>query len=106
MVPDTKASDKNIPIAIIKAKRSQYLSYGKLSKKHNAFIAKLSNQFVPKNIQETLDDPNWKSAGMEEMNATNKNGTWEVIDLPKDQRPVGCKWVFSVQREMQGRWEY
>ena len=86
-----KDLDLDIPIAIRKGTRSctnhpisKYLSYGKLSKKHRAFTSKISNLFVPRNIQEALDDLNWKSAVMEEMDALRKSGTWEIIDLPRD----------------------
>ena len=36
---------------------------------------------VPRNIQEALDDPNWKVAVMEEMNALKRSGTWELVDF-------------------------
>ena len=34
--------------------------------------------------------------------ALTKNGTWEVVDLPKGKRPVGWKWVFTVKYESDG----
>ena len=52
---------------------------------------------VLRNIQEALDDPNWKVAVMEEMNDLRRSGTWELVDLPKEKRIVGCKWVFIVK---------
>ena len=79
---NNNSNDLNISIAIRKGKHScishpmsKYFSYVKLSKKYNAFISKISNLHVPRNIQETLNDPDWKSAMMEEMNALRKNGT-------------------------------
>uniref|UniRef100_A0A2N9I543 Retrovirus-related Pol polyprotein from transposon RE1 n=1 Tax=Fagus sylvatica TaxID=28930 RepID=A0A2N9I543_FAGSY len=53
-------------------------------------------------IPEALDDPNWKLAVLEEMNALRKNGTWELVDLPRDKKIVGCKWVFSVKYRVDG----
>ena len=47
---------------------AKYLSYTKLSKNHRAFLSKISQLFVPRNIQEALSDLNWKLAVMEEMN--------------------------------------
>jgi len=29
----------------------------------------------------------------EEMDAFERNSTYEIIDKPKDKRVVGCKWV-------------
>jgi hypothetical protein len=47
--------------------------------------------FIPRNIQEALDDLNWKIVVMEEMNALNKNDTWKLVDLPMEKKKVGCK---------------
>lgn len=45
----------------------------------------MSNLFVPRTLKETLGDPNWKLAVMEEMNALKTNGTW----LSRDKKTVG-----------------
>ena len=40
----------------------------------------------------------WKEAIDKELDALNKNGTWELIDvkqLPPGRKPVGSKWVFK-----------
>ena len=60
---------------------------------------------VLRNIQEALDDPNWKVAVMEEMNDLKRSVTWELVDLPKEKRIVGCKWVFIVKCKADGRIE-
>ena len=52
---------------------------------------------VPRNIQEALDEPSWKLAVFEEMNALKKNGTWEVVDLQREKEVVGRKWVFTIK---------
>ena len=57
---------------------------------------------MPRNIQEAFDDPNWRLAVFDEMNALRKTGTWEIVDLPKDKKIVGCKWVFTVKCRADG----
>ena len=32
-----------------------------------------------------------------EMDALQKNKTWELVDLPSGKKSVGCKWVFAVK---------
>ena len=40
-----------------------------------------------------------------EMDTLEKNKTWEVVDLPRENKPVGCKWVFSVKYKADGSLE-
>ena len=48
-------------------------------------------------IQEALENLDWKSAVLEEMNALRKNRTWELVDLPREKKIVGYKWVFTIK---------
>src|ERR1700688_797142 len=45
----------------------------------------------------------WKAAMDEEITTLAKMGTWELKDLPADQKEVGCKWVFVKKRDEHGR---
>ena len=31
----------------------------------------------------------------EEMESLHKNPTWDLLELPKRKRAIGCKWVFK-----------
>ena len=33
----------------------------------------------------------------EEMRALQRNETWEIVDLPREKKTVGCKWVFTIK---------
>ncbi|KAA3475370.1 retrovirus-related Pol polyprotein from transposon TNT 1-94 [Gossypium australe] len=33
----------------------------------------------------------------EEIKAVEKNGTWEMVNLPKDKSAIGLKWVFKTK---------
>ena len=41
----------------------------------------------------------------EEMRALEKNQTWEVTDLPKGKKTVGCEWVFTIKYNSNGTLE-
>ncbi|CAH9073771.1 unnamed protein product [Cuscuta epithymum] len=39
---------------------------------------------------------------VEEMNALDLNGTWDLVDLPTGKKSIGCKWVFAVKVNSDG----
>ncbi|XP_062114174.1 uncharacterized protein LOC133825214 [Humulus lupulus] len=107
VIPENTNLD--LPIALRKVTRTctkypiaKCISYNHLSKHHRAFIANISELVVPRNILEALDDPNWNLAVMEEMNALIKNGTWEIVRVPKGTKIVGCKWFFKIKTKADG----
>ncbi|VVA36579.1 PREDICTED: Retrovirus-related Pol poly from transposon, partial [Prunus dulcis] len=44
-----------------------------------------------------FNDPKWAEAMNIEMDALQKNNTWDIVDLPKGTKPVGFKWMFTVK---------
>ncbi|KAL6349531.1 hypothetical protein AAG906_034188 [Vitis piasezkii] len=105
--PDQVTND--LPIALRKQPRSctlhpisKFVSYNALSAKCRAFTTNLDRIQIPKNIQEALKIPEWKEAVIEEIRALEKNGTWEVMNLPRGKKPMGCKWVFTVKYKADG----
>jgi len=39
----------------------------------------------------------WKDAMVEEMSSLYTNDTWELTELPKVKKAIGCKWVYAKQ---------
>lgn len=37
-----------------------------------------------------------------EIQALNKNGIWDISDLPEGKKPVGCKRIFNVKYTADG----
>uniref|UniRef100_A0A2N9G3F2 Reverse transcriptase Ty1/copia-type domain-containing protein n=1 Tax=Fagus sylvatica TaxID=28930 RepID=A0A2N9G3F2_FAGSY len=109
---DSHVDDSNMPIALRKSTRtcpsiyrypiSNYVSSHRLSPSCKAFANQLSSVSIPKNLQEALNNPRWKAAMVEEMEALQKNSTWKLVELPKDKKTVGCKWVFTVKHKADG----
>ena len=76
---------------------SKYVSYKNLSPVFPTFTSQLSGMEIPNTVQDALKVPEWKKVVFEEMKALEKNGTWELVDLPRGKTTVGCKWVFTVK---------
>ena len=107
--PSLQTNDLDVPIALRKGTRTctqhpiqNFISYSKLSPSFLAFTTKLSEEEIPNSIHEALAIPRWKDAVLEEMNALKKNQTWDLVSLPKDKHPVGCRWVFTIKFNSDG----
>lgn len=76
---------------------SSFVSYNCLSSSSRSFIASLDSISIPKTVHEAISHPGWHRAMIEEMNALDVNGTWNLVNLPSGKRAIGCKWVFTVK---------
>jgi len=36
------------------------------------------------------------------MDSLAKNGTWSIVDLPSNVKPIGSKWVYKVKHKVDG----
>lgn len=52
----------------------------------------------PRNSQEAQEVEEWIKACEEEIQSIVKNGTWELVDLPRGTKAIGLKWVFKLKR--------
>ncbi|EPS70145.1 hypothetical protein M569_04616 [Genlisea aurea] len=41
--------------------------------------------------------PRWIEAMNVELDALNRNETWEICSLPKGKRAIGCRWVYKTK---------
>ena len=101
-------SDDDLPIALRKGRRqcihriSSFCTYNQLSSRSCSFIASLDSISLPNTFQEALSHPGWRSAMIEEMDALNGNGTWNLVHLPTGKKAIGCCWVFAVKVNSDG----
>lgn len=52
----------------------------------------------PKTFGETIQSSrNWKAAMDKEMQSLKKNKTWVLVDKPKKQKVVDCKWISKLR---------
>ena len=81
---------------------SNYVSYTWMSPEYNRVIQTLMTISVPKNVQEAISSNEWRKAMDEEMEALEKNGTWEMGPLPVGKKLVGSRWVFTIKYHFDG----
>ena len=44
----------------------------------------------------------WMKAMEEEIHSIEKNETWELVELSKDKKCIGCKWVYKTKYNSDG----
>ena len=71
----------------------------------NSLFALYCHVEDPIHFEEAINDKKWIDAMDEEMNAIEKNKTWELVDLPKGKEVIGVKWVYKTKRNAEGKIE-
>ena len=54
---------------------------------------------------ESDDSSKWIDVMKEELKSMDQNNVWDLVELPKDCKKVGCKWVFKTKRDPKGNIE-
>ena len=68
----------------------------------------LSMDNDPVSFKEAMESNNsekWYNAMKEELKSMTDNNVWEMTELPKGSKRVGCKWVFKTKRDSMGNVE-
>ncbi|KAJ0735667.1 putative RNA-directed DNA polymerase [Helianthus annuus] len=69
------------------------------------FISSLNKSVEPSSFGEASKDPKWVEAMNVEMEALLRNQTWNIVDLPANRKPIGCKWVYKIKYKANGEIE-
>jgi len=56
----------------------------------------------PLSFSQALQDPKWRDAMQQEVQALHANKTWSLVPPPAHKRPIGCKWVFKIKYNPNG----
>jgi hypothetical protein len=73
-------------------------------RRYDDFVPSVSlstNDDEPLCYQEVVEGSNsekWKEAMKDEMNALAKNATWDLVELPRERKTVGCKWFYKLKK--------
>ena len=67
---------------------------------YRSLIISLDSTIVCKVVKEALSHTGWYNAMLEKIHALDEYHTWDLVDLPKEKKAVGCKWVFVVKENL------
>lgn len=46
--------------------------------------------------------PEWQNAMRLDFEELTGYGTWDIVQLPPDKNPIGCKWVYKIKYKADG----
>nr|GEY21358.1 retrovirus-related Pol polyprotein from transposon TNT 1-94 [Tanacetum cinerariifolium] len=56
-------------------------------------------------FEEAMKSKKWRQAMEEEIKSIEKNDTWELTTLPKNQKSIGVKWVYKAKKNTKSQVE-
>lgn len=66
---------------------------------HNAFLAAMMVDVEPSRFSEAIPYLPWQDAMKSEIEALEKNGTWDLKILSHGKKALGYKWVYKINRK-------
>lgn len=80
-----------------------YILSSTLSDSYVDYLLNISLEKEPFSYKEASKIPHWVDAMEDELHALDKNHTWEITDLPNDKKPIGCKWIYKIKYDANGK---
>eukprot|EP00253_Pinus_taeda_P030339 PITA_30339 len=71
----------------------------------NSLFALYCHVDDPIHFENAIKDKKWIEAMDEEMNAIERNKTWDLVELPKGKEIIGVKWVYKTKCNAEGNIE-
>lgn len=56
----------------------------------------------PSSYHQAKNETKWVETMDKELHALESNATWDLISLPVNVKPIGCKWVYKVKFNSNG----
>ena len=71
----------------------------------NSLFALFCHADYPIHFEYAFKEEKWVVAMEEEIEAIEKNDTWELVNLPKGKHVIGVKWVYKTKSNVEGKIE-
>lgn len=78
------------------------VTFESLPSAHQALLVHSSNILELTSYAQAAKDPAWVHAMNLEIAALENSNTWNIVDLPKGKKAIGCKWIFKTKLKADG----
>jgi hypothetical protein len=79
-----------------------YHTFNHLSPAYHAYTLSITHNTEPTTYLEACKSEYWRQAMKLELDALTKTGTWKLVDMPPNIKPIGSKWVYKVKYKSDG----
>ncbi|KAH7834402.1 hypothetical protein Vadar_015602 [Vaccinium darrowii] len=55
--------------------------------------------------KQSVNSLKWMNAILDELKSMSDNDVWDLVELPKSIKSVGCKWIFKTKQDSKGNFE-
>ncbi|KAL0436865.1 UNVERIFIED_CONTAM: Retrovirus-related Pol polyprotein from transposon RE1 [Sesamum radiatum] len=69
---------------------------------HMSFLAQVDAVQEPRSFTEANRSSHWREAMEKELEALEKNSTWDLTELPAGKRAIGSRWVYKTKLNQDG----
>lgn len=76
---------------------SSFISCDRFSSNHRSFLAAITAHAEPSSFKEAMEIKVWRDAMGSEINALERNHTWDLQELPAGKKALGNQWVFTIK---------
>ena len=62
----------------------------------------------PRTLKEAINSDiydKWMESMIDELKSMVESKVWDLVELPKGSKTIGCKWVFKTKRDSKGKVE-
>lgn len=73
-----------------------------MSPAYHEFVSCISFEAITVRVTDALPYSKWKAEMIDEIIALEKNGTWELIELPHGKKTVSFKVVYALKYNPDG----
>ncbi|GJQ98097.1 ribonuclease H-like domain-containing protein [Tanacetum coccineum] len=90
-----KASFQEITMILLLSQKSNMVLKDMLE--NYCSITQLNKTREPKSYFEASKYHHWTNAMNQEIDALLRNGSWEMVQLPKGRKAIGIKWIYKIK---------
>jgi hypothetical protein len=86
------------PASPIVPRRSERLSQPPERFSPGLFLTDAGEPTTYREAIQATDAASWRLPMESEMNSIRANGTWDLVELPRNRKALPCKWVYRVKK--------